>query len=379
MTHRRCAALVRAAALILVLCSGFSCSGGGRYGNRGWVAPPQQQAPPLAVVPAPPAPVRQTPVAPLPPVPAIALTPTAHPEALNLLVQAARSGAPIVRAHALEALVCTPASLALVAPAALGDVNPGVRFVALMAVGEARCTDLLPIVEPLLLDDNASVRCAAIFCLNSLGRQVDQTPLAEALYSSDPTLCGNGVLILGLLGNGSAAGLLREAVEGESAHADPAQSRILELQVAEALVLLGDRTYLDAIHAALFAPAEQSEMIMLGCQICGNIRDPDSGQMLLRLLEAPPPFQRPIEIRLAAAESLIQTGARAQERCLALAQAGAVEPDPLIRAQAASLFGRLGGPMAVQELERLLRDESPVVQIAASAALNRIDTGCTAR
>lgn len=309
----------------------------------------------------------------------MALPPTAHPEALNLLVQAARSSPPVIRAHALEALVCSPAALAIAAPSALGDPNPGVRFVALMAVGNARCTQLLPFVEPLLMDDNASVRCAAIFCLNSLGRQVDQNPLGEALFSNDPTLCGNAVLILGLLGNQSAAGLLREAVEGESAHADPAQSRILELQVAEALVLLGDRTYLDAIHAALFAPAEQSEMIMLGCQVCGNIRDPDSGQMLLRLLEAPPPFQRPIEIRLAAAQALIQTGARAQDRCLALAQAGSAEQDPLVRAQAASLFGRLGGPMAVMQLEALLRDESPLVQIAAAAALIRIDTGCTAR
>ncbi|MFZ9880987.1 MAG: hypothetical protein ACO3QC_06255, partial [Phycisphaerales bacterium] len=86
-------------------------------------------------------------------------------DAAEILRKAARSEWPALRAHALEASARTPALLKELAPRGLADANRGVRFVACMAIAEAREQSLAVQVQPLVADESGSVRAAALLAL----------------------------------------------------------------------------------------------------------------------------------------------------------------------------------------------------------------------
>ena len=298
--------------------------------------------------------------------------------AIDLLRQAATGSDELLRAHALEALAVRPELFTLIVPRSLGSPNRGVRFVAAMASGRAANPKLIPLVEPLLLDPDPSVRAAAIFALTRMGRKVDQSPLAAMVLGSDPTQRANAFIILGELGNPSAIVLIREGMRRPIATPDPIRSKIVELQGAEALFKLGDQSQGDPIRAALLAPAEHAELIALGCQIAGEVGDRESAGILNNILEASGSLARPVEIRLAAAAALAKLGSGPLLQVYEFASSAATDRDPMIRAQAAATLGSLGGPQAAARLSPLLRDQSPLVQVAAAAGLLRAGTKSTA-
>src|SRR5438552_14865349 len=104
-----------------------------------------------------------------------------------------------------------------------------------------------------------SVRAAAIYGLRRCGRQTNPTPLAAMLMSDDPEIKGNAALVLGELQDKSAIQVLEHAVGRGLSRVEPARAKIVELQLAEAMVKLGAENQVMPIRAALFAPAEQSE------------------------------------------------------------------------------------------------------------------------
>jgi HEAT repeat protein len=289
----------------------------------------------------------------------------------------------LLRANAIEGLIQAPARVEPVARAGLADRNLGVRYAAAMTVGALRLEGSATAVEALLRDENPSVRAAAMFALARLGGRVDLTPMARWLVSGDARQRMRVAFILGELGDPSAVPLLRDVarrlndVEGETM--PPPERRLLRLQIAEALAKLGDRRSVHMLRAALYPGAgDEFEGAVLAAQALGELRDQESAAQLVVLVEsrfgqvpgyvpdAEGEFLYPIEIRLAAARSLAMMGFRdggfvADEAAEAEAEA--------VRAQAAFVYGAIGGPGSVRRLAALMEDASPLVRLAGSAAM----------
>jgi HEAT repeat protein len=292
--------------------------------------------------------------------------------AMAILRQAARSPDPSIRANAIESLLASPGTLEEVVTAGLVDSNRGVRFVAAMCIGRARLSNLSHLVEPLVRDSSPSVRAAAIYALRRCGRPADPTVLATMLRSDDPEIRSNAFAVLGELGDRSAAPMVREALGFGMRRVNPIRVRIVELQGAETLVRLGSEEDIEAIRAALFAPVEQGELSILACQVLARVGDQSSVPMLERLVMASGTSARPPEIRLAAAQAIAELGARTQIDLLGLASNAARAPDPLVRMQAASVLGCLGGSAAEAALATMMSDPVESVRVTAAGNLLRL-------
>ena len=292
--------------------------------------------------------------------------------AASILRAASRSNWAALRANAIEASKSNKALLAELAPRGLVDENRGVRFVACMAIGETRDRDLGVLVQPLLQDESASVRAAAMLALSRCGHGVDLTPIASMLVDNEPEVRANAYLVLGELGNRSAVPLIRDSIGRGMKLVNPIRARLVDLTAAEALVKLGDEREIEPLRAALFAPPEQAELTLVACDALGRLRDEVSRPMLERLLTVSGDARRSPEIRLAAARALMRIG-DATPAALAVAREYLGNTDGRVRSQVAILLGEVRSPESLDLLSRLLRDSDPTVQVAAAAGIERVD------
>ena len=296
--------------------------------------------------------------------------------AISLLLKASESTNPLLRANAIEALLPAPDSVEPVLQRGLADENRGVRFVAAMSVGKLKLERLAPLLEPLLHDESQSVQAAAIFGLRSCGRKADLNPLAAMLMGDDPEVKGNAALVLGELGDPTAIAMLRGAIGRTMLRATPGRRKVVELQIAESMVRLGAADQIDAVRAALFAPAEEGELAALACQICGELRDGGVLADLTNLVRRSGKLERPPEIRMAAALAISQIDPSRTPIDVPTTYAGSDRFE--LRAQAANTLGGMyacgGVPVGtvLPHLHKLLNDPNPLVQVSAGGGILRI-------
>jgi HEAT repeat protein len=294
-------------------------------------------------------------------------------DALELLVSAGMSGAPEVRVNAIEALGWAPARLKQVAPAALADSNVAVRAVAAMSIARARVCELTPQVEPLVNDESALVKSAAIFAMRRCNSGVDPSPLAGLLFGDpSPKVRAHVAFIIGELGDRSAISMLRDAARDPLPRANPSEVRILRLQLAEARVKLGDDSAVPEIRSALYpARPEDLEVTALAAQVMGETKDKGAMDQLIfitaRRNEQGQPF--PAEIRLAAAGSVAELG---NSKGGFIAQEYVSNPAETLRAQAAYVLGQTGRPEHLPTLAGLMKDTDARVRVSAAWAVVRI-------
>lgn len=291
--------------------------------------------------------------------------------AIRLLDEASLSQDPVLRANAIEAMHYAPERLDPFVRRGLVDDNRGVRFIAAMTLGKFQMKDLAHLARPLLLDESQSVKAAAIYALHRCGEQVDLNPLADMLRSSNPEVKANAALIIGELGNRSAAPMLRNAVGRNMERVSPARAQVVDLQLAEAMVKLGDERQLEVIRASLFAPAEQGEIVALACLMAGRIGDVRAMANLHQLATRTGQRQLPAEVRMAAALAMAQIDP---------AEAPVDVPLEFVRserfehrAQAALTLGAMSDAQSLPTLARLLSDSNPMVQVFAAGGLLQHD------
>lgn len=300
--------------------------------------------------------------------------------ALDLLIDMSINGTSEERANALEALVATPGRLEYPARRGLTDLNLGVRAVSAMVVGKAGLTRLARDVRPLLDDPDPRVKASAIYALRRCGHSADPSHLAVMLESDDPTQRAFAAYLLGELGDPSAIPMLEESARNPPRRITRSELRIMELQLAEARVKLGDDVALNAVRAALHpANPEDLEAAALAAQVAGEVGDRNSITRLIILAESKPGFQdrelrasvdaMPAEVRLAAAGALAKLG---KPQGWTIAEEYRDSPSSAIRAQAALVYGKSGRVETLSRLEELLHDRSGRVRVAAAAGVLRV-------
>jgi hypothetical protein len=289
-------------------------------------------------------------------------------EAVQRLLNMTASPNAQIRANALEGLTPVGMRIEPAVALALRDENPGVRSVAAMVAGRARLGALRPTIEQLLTDPSAFVRASAIGAVHALGGESDPSELAEMLLTSpNPRLRAHAAFTLGELGDKSALPMLREAWATPIRNANEIELRLTRLQVAEALIKLGDDASVDAVRAALYpSRPEELEATALAVQIIGEVGDRGSIDQLIYLADDTGDRVMPAEVRLAVAGALAKLG---------LTQGGFIADKyaqsriDTVRAQAASVYGRTGQREHLASLTRLLEDPSELVRVAAAAGV----------
>jgi len=291
-------------------------------------------------------------------------------QAIDGLIVLAASGEPQVRANAVEALMAAPDRAEPAVGRALHDENLGVRTVAAMTAGKLRLTGQEAALRPLLEDPSPFVRAAAIYALRRCGEDVDPTPLAGMLLR-DPSLRvrANAAVVLGELGDPSAMGLLRQAAKDPLVKADQAEARLLRLQIAEAMVKLGDEDQVGPIRAALY-PSQPSELeaTALAVQIIGQVGDRAAINQLIYLAERKNEKDQtmPAEIRLCVAAALAKMG---KPQGSFVAEEFRTSQNPVLRAQAAFVYGQTGQVENLARLEVMMTDPEVTVRVCAAGAV----------
>ncbi len=289
----------------------------------------------------------------------VAATPNLRPKAIEQIIASARSSDPFLRANAIEAAQTLPDRVRPLTQLGLTDQHPAVRFAALMTLGKVKLNDLANAARPLLEDENPSVRAAAIYALRRTGARVDLTPLSAMLASQDPALRGNAAMVVGLLGDPGAIPMLKETAQVPIPRANAAQDAIIRLQVAEAIVTLGDASMLDAIRAGAYSQFD--EVRVLAVTLMGQLGDRRFEKAVGTMLENPP-----VELQLAAAGALARFG---HADGLPVIEVAAGSQIDAVRAQAAMTLGLFPISQAAPTLAKLLDDPVEQVRLAAAAAV----------
>lgn len=289
--------------------------------------------------------------------------------AIEILTGAALGPDALLRANAIEGLQSAPARVERLVRAGLGDENLGVRFVSAMTVGELGLKGSVAYVQPLVRDVSPVVRAAAIYALRANGQNADPTPIASLLQSQASTQRAQAAFILGALGDPSAIALLKSAARRSSPLSSPIEDRLARLQIAEALVKLGDTGAIETVRAALFpSRPEDLEATALAVQIIGRVGDRRSIDQLVYMTAREGADRLPAEVRLESAIALAKLGNR---RGWFIGEEYWQNPNPAIRAQAAFVFGATEGANNLDRLAALMEDASPMVQVSAAAATLR--------
>ena len=291
---------------------------------------------------------------------------------LAMLSEATKSDSAEMRANAVEALGAVPARLAPVLPRMLADTNPGVRAVAAKVAGRTKQTQCAAQLTALTGDSVTFVRAAAIYALVRLGQPVDQTPLAQMLFSPDPVVRAEAAYFIGEIGSKSALPMVKEASARGMPRVDPAIARKVQLQIAEALVKLGDDGAVQEIRAGLYPSQEKDyENAALAAQILGQLGDKASGDQLIYITayKEGGTQKLPAEVRLAAASALARLG---NDRGSFIADEYAASTLAPLRAQTAFVYGSTGRLENLSKLKLLLEDKDPLVRVAAAAAVVRL-------
>ncbi len=292
--------------------------------------------------------------------------------AIAMLLEGARADNAMLRANSIEGLQTVPSRVEPLARAALTDPNLGVRFTAAMTIGKLGLCDSSALVRPLLTDQEPIVQAGAICALRRCNAEVDPTPLANLLFSSDPKTRAIGAFVLGELGDPSAIPMLKSAANRGSVGGLPVEQKLFQLQVAEALGKLGDAEALQAVRAALYPGAdEEYEAAVLAAQILGELKDRSAVRELVTRIEEREgrEFTTPPELRLASAAALAKMGYR--DGAYVAQQLWQSESSAL-RAQSAFVFGETVGEEGLEFLETMLDDADPLVQVAAATAIVKV-------
>lgn len=316
-------------------------------------------------------------------------------DAIRIVQVMARDQDPFLRANAIEAMQSVPDRALPVAQLGLDDEHPAVRFTALVTIGKMRLRELGPAAVRALDDPDDSVRAAAMFAARRCGQEVDISELADMLASPNPSVRGNVVMLLGMMGDPSALPMIEAMaqVPMPNQRVDNLRRTIVRVQFAEAQVLLGDPEAISPLRAAAYS--EFDEVRVLAVTMLGRLRDASAETALMAMVQG---RDKPIELKLAAAEAVSHIGGRAAVKQL-LDQSEFVlqtcgSDNPVLRSQAVITAGSLDSarrrvyrelmpsdPPAIWRLfedksmvaamARLMGDAHPQVRLSAAAAVLR--------
>jgi len=286
----------------------------------------------------------------------------ARRKAIQTILAASVSEDPFIRANAIEAAaLLDDTRLGALVKLGLEDDEAVVQFAALLTIGNERLKEHAGSAKRFLESDSGSVRAAAMFAMHACGKKVDLSPMARLLASDDPGVRSNAALLLGRMSDRSAVPLLAAMSRRPMRRVSAARAAVVRLQFAEAMVKLGDDKGLDALRSGAYSQFDEVRIVAI--KSMGEVGDEAMMPALRELLKDD---RQPIQIRLAAAESLARLR---QADGMKVVLEGLVSTEPTVRVQAALAGSKLASDGVVLAVVNQLDDANEAAKVAAAAAV----------
>jgi len=284
-------------------------------------------------------------------------------EATQIIQSSLTNNDPMVRANAIEVVAAT--GLVKMMPRVqrlLNDQVVPVRFTAALAVGDSQYSLAQKSVAQLLKDEDENVRIAAAYAVGKLGHKKYYEVLRKAILRSDLKVRANAALLLGKSGDENALKLLYWALQNKDS-----DDRV-RFNAIQAIATLGD----DRIFSKLWAMriSAYADDRVLAIQTLGALGTQKAKSVLITMLD-----DDILEVRLAAAEQLGALGERIGEATVLDVfeknlTAGLDKQDlASINMRTALAIGRIRTDALKQFLPRLLKNQSPIIRLAAAKAV----------
>jgi len=263
-----------------------------------------------------------------------------------------------VRAAALQVvLTAKRRDLMPIAARLLEDEVAPVRFVAALAVGELDYYAASSLLNARLKNPDPSVRLAAAYALARQGQREHLATIRESLKDTNPKVRANAVMLLGKLGDASDIRRLYQRLG-----ADESDSRV-RLQAVLAIAHLKDpNIYREKLWPLLISVYPDDRVV--GIEGMAALGTSDARNAILTMLD-----DDLIEVRLFAAGQLGRLGdPTGREMVQAYLERMPPTREQTLTANehAAMAIGYIGGQTLEQHLPALLRDDSPMVRLAAA-------------
>ena len=228
-------------------------------------------------------------------------------------------------------------------------------------------------VWPLVRDPSPYVRMSALYALWATGASPAPTPIGDALLRDpSPHVRAHAAFVLGEMGNPSALAMLRQAAVESRQPGSEAERRVLELQIAEAMVKLGDTEQIQTLRSALYpSRPEELEATLLALQALGNVGERRQIDELVAVAGFRDETGRgmPPEIQLSAARALVKLGETGATR---YADELRFDGSERVRALAAFVYGESSRLETLPKLDAMLDDPSVRGRLAAAAGILRV-------
>ncbi|HWE95265.1 MAG TPA: HEAT repeat domain-containing protein [Tepidisphaeraceae bacterium] len=288
----------------------------------------------------------------------VPLDPALAATARKELGDALRVADPVVRIHALEAIRLTTGNEHKAdIIRCLSDPEAIVRFAAALAAGELRLHEAHDALLAIAEDRSENVRVAVRFALHRIGDTHLSHQLEKMAQDPNPVVRTHTALVLGLIGEPSALGILRVMRRDHDA--------TVRQQAAESMWRLHDDAALQDLVGLTVSKYYDDQMFAM--LALAAPRDTRIRQYLRGGLIAESDGKNTInEVPLAAARGMGMLGS---DEGYGVALQGAQSPDYRSRVLAAFAFGAIGRPDSQGVLGKLLKDQDPNVRIAAAAGI----------
>ncbi len=284
-------------------------------------------------------------------------------DAYGVLVEALRSGQPMIQGYAAEAVMEVGASRARPELETLAEAgNPRLRTVALAALGRMRRPEYRTLFRRRATDADPVVRLAAAYGLAMTGDPSQMEWLRDGLASPNVTVRRTAAWLLGLMGNPSAKGLLEVKLDDPDA--------LVVLRAAEALHRLGSTAGRERVRRLTSHP--RHTVRAAATRLLGRLGAAEDVPRLEQLALS----QRFLDVKLAAIGSLAQLGDLLRITMLLELLDAEVEgkPDVQTRSLAAMELGEAGYAPALEPLGEMLDRPAPLERVTAAAAILKIRT-----
>jgi HEAT repeat protein len=287
-------------------------------------------------------------------------------EAEKAVLAGLRSSDGRIRANAIEVVSAVSAGeksvfLPKIVELLNDEVMPGgVRFAAAVALGDLQYEKCENQLQQLLNNPDLNLKIAVAYALCRLGEKQHLSIIEKAAHADDQTVKANAAILLGKLKSTESLAILYHLKDSEDS------SDAVAFNATEAIARIGDEKIYPKIWTMLISVYADDRY--MGIRAMGALGGAKGANALLTMLD-----DEVIEIRLAAAEQLGALGDVSGQFVVLeyLNSSQQVEKIVVERRNvlAALAIGQIGTEKLVEYLPKLLKNDSPAVQLAAAKSV----------
>ncbi len=283
------------------------------------------------------------------------------PEAEQIVLAGLKNPEPGIRAIAVEVISESKKTEMMknIIPL-FDDLDPRVRFSVAIAAGDMKYKESEKKLKQLLKDSDLNVATAGAYALYQFGDEKYLRQIEDAASSSNQVVQANAAMLLGKMKNPHSLPILYKLKDSQNA------SDVVAFNAVEAIAQIGDEKIYSKIWTMLISVYPDDRY--MGIHVMASFGGSKGANAILTLLDDNVP-----EVRLAAAERLGFLGDTSGQVIILEFFNSPPDPEKAVSEKrnvlAALAIGQIGTEPLIGFLPKMLKNESVMVQLAASKSV----------